>query len=182
MQANQGFEPRQVLCEAAHSPSATGDPRRRTNSERKAPVRPARPADRIAAAIVGLEALGVVVVAGWMTLAFLSGDVAEPATAVALLITTLVGAAALVAFAVAIVRDISWGRSGGIVAQLLILAVALGAVTGTFATPLVALGLAIPGVLGLIALVLAVRAAARLRDGERPRDGDRAGDGDTDAR
>ena len=46
---------------------------------------------------------------------------------------TAVGAAAVLAFAVAIWRGQSWGRSGGIVTQLLILAVALGAVTGAYA-------------------------------------------------
>ncbi len=74
---------------------------------------------------------------------------------------TLVGAVAVLAFAVAIWRGRSWGRSGGIVTQVLILAVALGAATGAYAHPSTALILAVPAVAALVLLVLAARAAGR---------------------
>jgi hypothetical protein len=44
---------------------------------------------------------------------------------------------------------------------LLILAVALGAATGSYAEPIVALWLAVPAVIVLVLLVLAVRDAGR---------------------
>jgi len=119
---------------------------------------------RVAAALVGLEGLGLVALAVWQIAAVASGDTASLASALALIVLTAVGAAAVLAFAVAIWLGRSWGRSGAIVTQLLILAVALGAVTGAYAEPLSALVLAIPAILALVMLVLAVREAAR---GER---------------
>ena len=90
-----------------------------------------------------------------------TGAFADPAAALALAALTLVGAAAVVAFAVAIWLGQSWGRSGGIVTQLLILAVALGAATGSFADPSIAWALAVPALIVLVLLVLAVRDAGR---------------------
>ena len=117
--------------------------------------------ERVAAVIVGLEGFGIVALAAWQLAAVFSGDTDSLASALALLVLTLVGAAAVMTFAVTIWRSISWGRSGGVVTQLLILAVALGAVTGSFADPSTGLALAVPGILGLVALVLAIRAAGR---------------------
>lgn len=116
---------------------------------------------RVAAVLVGLEGLGLVAVTVWQVIAVFAGDTAEIATALALLVLTAVGAVIVIAFAVAIWRDQSWGRSGAIVLQLLILAVALGAATGSYAEPVVALWLAVPAVLVLVLLVLAVRDAGR---------------------
>jgi len=65
--------------------------------------------------------------------------------------------------AVATARGVSAGRSGGIVTQLLILSVALGAVTGEWAAPTTALLIALPAVIGLILLVVAVRQSAPRR-------------------
>ena len=116
---------------------------------------------RLASVLVGLEgvALGALVV--WQIVAVASGDTGSLESAVALIVLTLVGAVAVVAFAVAIWRDRSWGRSGGIVTQALILAVALGAATGAYAHPSTALILAVPAVVALVLLVLAVRDAGR---------------------
>lgn len=119
--------------------------------------------ERAAAVLVGLEGLGLVVLVGWQLVALVSGDTDSVSSAIALLVLTAIGAAAVVAFAVAIARDASWGRSGGVVTQLLILAVALGALTGQYAHPLIALALAAPAVLGLILLIAGSRAAARRR-------------------
>ena len=114
----------------------------------------------LAAFVLGLEAVGVVALAGWQVVALIGGDTDSLVSAIA-----LIGAAAVGAFAVATARDVSAGRSGGIVTQLLILSVALGAVTGEWAAPQTALLIAAPAVVGLTLLVLAVRAAApRRRD------------------
>ncbi|WP_261164725.1 histidine kinase [Microbacterium sp. Marseille-Q6965] len=115
---------------------------------------------RLAAALLALEALALLVLAGWQVVAMLGGDTTSLPTALALLVFTLVGAAGVGAFAYAVVTDRSWGRSGGIVTQLLVLAVALGALTGQYGHPLVALGLAVPAVVGLVLIARAAKAAA----------------------
>ncbi|MEV8266645.1 histidine kinase [Microbacterium sp. NPDC076911] len=116
--------------------------------------------ERFAAILVGLEGIVVAGLVAWQVLALLSGDTGVLSTALALVVLTAVGAAAVLAFSVAIWRDESWGRSGAIVTQLLILAVALGAATGEFAHPITAVAIALPAVLTLVLLVLAVRSAA----------------------
>ncbi|WP_375384772.1 histidine kinase [uncultured Microbacterium sp.] len=131
------------------------------------------PAARAAAVVVGLEGLAVIALVVVQVLALFGGDAGDPTSGIALIVLTAVSAAALCAFAVAIARGQSWGRSGGIVSQLLILAVALGAVTGAYAHPLVALALAAPAVLGLVLLIFAARRAAALKTGRGEADGDR---------
>ncbi len=114
-----------------------------------------------AAVLVGLEGVGVAILAGWMTLSLIAGDTAEIGTAIALLVMTGVAAVGVIAFAIAIFRGHGWGRSGAIVTQLLILAVALGAATGAYAHPLVAVALAVPAVVTLLVVIAAARAAGR---------------------
>lgn len=120
---------------------------------------------RVAAILVGLEGVGLIMLAAWQVVSLISGDVESVPSAVALLVLTLVGAAAVVAFAVAVSRGRSWGRSGAIVTQVLILAVALGAVTGAYAHPVLAAALAAPAVVALVFLIAAARRAAAT---ERP--------------
>ncbi|WP_426324307.1 histidine kinase [Microbacterium sp. E-13] len=115
--------------------------------------------------LVGLEGLGLAALLVREIAAIAGGDTGSIQSAVALMVLTLAGAAAVVAFAVAIWRGQSWGRSGAIVTQLLILAVALGAATGAFAEPVAALVLAVPALLVLVLLVLAVRGAGRSAPG-----------------
>lgn len=120
---------------------------------------------RAGALVLALEAIGIAALAAWQVVAWAGGDVGSPVSAAALLVMTVLAAVAVGAFAVATARGQSWGRSGGIVAQLLILAVALGALTGAYAHPLIALGLAAPAVLCVILLIGGARRAAA---GERP--------------
>lgn len=102
-------------------------------------------AHRIAGSLLALEGIGLLVLVGWQVVALAGGDTGILTTALALLVLTLAGAAIVLAFAGATWRRVSWGRSGGIVTQLLILAVALGAATGAYAQPFSALLLAAPG-------------------------------------
>jgi peptidoglycan/LPS O-acetylase OafA/YrhL len=114
----------------------------------------------IAGGLVVLEAVAVAVLAALQVGAVLAGDTAALETAIALIVLTVVGAVIVGAFGVAVVRGRSWGRSGGIVVQLLVLAVAIGAMTGTYAHPLTGLQLAVPAVIVLVLLFAAARRAA----------------------
>ncbi len=116
---------------------------------------------RVAGVLVTVEGAALVVLAGWQIAALAGGDTAEPATAIALIVLTLVSAVLVVALGVAAARGRSWGRSGGIVVQLLILAVAIGAMTGTYAHPLLGLQLAVPAVIVFVLLAAAARRAGR---------------------
>ncbi|MDJ1112975.1 histidine kinase [Microbacterium dauci] len=126
--------------------------------------------ERVAAVFLALEAIGVVALTAWELVALLRGDTAAVSSSIALLVLTLVVAAALAAFAVAVWRGGSWGRSGGIVAQLLILAIAGGTLTGPDAAPATAAAIAAPGVLGFVLLVAASRAAGPRTQRERAED------------
>ncbi|QKJ19975.1 histidine kinase [Microbacterium hominis] len=110
-----------------------------------------------AATLLGVEAAGLLAIAVWQVVALVGGDVASLPSALALIVITLVGVTAVASFAYGAARGLSWGRSGGIVTQLLILAVALGALTGAYAAPGIALALAAPAVVTLVALVLSAR-------------------------
>lgn len=114
-------------------------------------------ASRTAGVLVGLEGVGLIVLVVWQVVALIGGDSESVATGIALAVLTAVGAAAVLAFAVAVSRGQSWGRSGAIVTQVLILAVALGAVTGALAHPLIALALAAQAIAALVFLVLSAR-------------------------
>jgi hypothetical protein len=116
---------------------------------------------RSAAVVLGLEGLALLVLVAWQVTALATGDTDSLESALALTVLTLVGAAAVLAFAVAVWRGRSWGRSGGIVTQILVLAIALGAATGAYAHPLTVLALAVPAIVALVLLVLAVRDAGR---------------------
>lgn len=119
---------------------------------------------RLAAVLVILEGVGLLVLAGWQLAAISRGDTAALDTAVALLVLTLVGAAVVIVFGVVAFRGGSWGRSGGIVTQLLILAVALGAATGAYAHPLTALAIAaVPALVFVLLLIDARRAGEQSR-------------------
>ena len=118
-----------------------------------------RGAARVGAVVLALESLGLLVLAGVQVVDFVLGDVVDAVSGVALIVMTVLGAVIAGAFAAAAWRGASWGRSGGIVVQLMVLAVALGAVTGAYAQPAIGIALAVPAIVGFVALVLAVRQA-----------------------
>ena len=117
-------------------------------------------AARAAGVIVLLEGAGIGALAVWEIVAVITGDTAALDSAIALIVLTLAGAASVAVFGVATWRGLSWGRAGAIVAQLLILAVALGAATGRYARAVTGVAIAIPAVIALVLLVIAVRGAA----------------------
>jgi hypothetical protein len=116
-----------------------------------------------AAALLALEAIGIAVLLLAEVGAIIAGDVASLSSALALAVLILVGVAAVAGFAVATARGRSWGRSGGIVVQALILAVAGGALFGEGANAVVAGALALPAVVTGVLLFFAAREAGRSR-------------------
>lgn len=117
--------------------------------------------ERIAAGWLALEATGVLALAVWELIALVRGDSGSAASSIALLALTVIGAAALAGFAVAVWRGASAGRSGGIVAQLLVLSIALGTLTGEGADIRLAATIAVPAIVGVILLIAAARVAGR---------------------
>lgn len=126
----------------------------------EAPPVPVRWLDRAAAGLLAVEAVAIGALLVREVLGLVAGDAGILQTALALAVLTALGALAVAAFSIATWRGQSWGRSGGIVTQLLVLAVALGAATGTYADGSVALLLAVPALVTLAILLLAVRASA----------------------
>lgn len=118
---------------------------------------------RAATIILAVQALGILALVVWQVIELGAGDSVSLASSLALIVLTAIGAVAVGGFAIAVSRGVSWGRSGGIVVQLLILAVALGAATGGYAHPLIGLALAAVGVVGLIPLIIDTRRAAAER-------------------
>lgn len=121
---------------------------------------PTSPLARVAAGVVGIEAIGILALAAWQIVALVGGDTDSAVSAIALIVLTVLGGVAVGAFALGIWLGLSWGRSGGIVTQLLIIAVAVGAVTGADAHPLIALALGIPPLAVLVLLFLVARRSA----------------------
>ncbi len=126
---------------------------------------------RAAAVLVALEGLALLALAGWQAVELSAGDTDSAVSAIALIVLTALGAIIVLAFAGAVAADRSWGRAGGIVTQVLIAGVALGAVTGAYADAAVAVGLATPAVVAFVLLLLAARAAAPASRERDPGDG-----------
>ncbi|GAA2529796.1 hypothetical protein GCM10009860_06890 [Microbacterium mitrae] len=119
-----------------------------------------RIASRIAAAVMALEALVVLGLAGLQIVELFKGNTMSFTSAVALIVLTIIIGAAMVAFAWGLLTEQTWARSGGIVTQLMALAIALGALTGQFAHPAVAAAIALPAIIGLIAIFQAAKQTA----------------------
>lgn len=123
------------------------------------------PATLVATAIVALEGAAVLIIAVMQILAMLSGDTAEISSAVALLVLTVIMGVGILAFAAGILRGATWGRSGGIVTQVLVFAVGLGAATGSYAHPMLGFALILPALAGFAAILLAARDSAKQETG-----------------
>jgi hypothetical protein len=110
-----------------------------------------------AAAVLALEGSALTVVALVELFGLGAGDAASLPTAIALIVLTLVGAAALFAFAVGTRRGRTWARSGGVVLQVLALALALASLTVQPVLWVFVLGLGVPALVGFVLLIASTR-------------------------
>jgi hypothetical protein len=115
-----------------------------------------------AAAVLALEGIALVVFAIIELTGLGAGDAASLPTALALIVLTLIGAAALFAFAVGARAGRSWARSGGVVFQVLAVALALASLTLQPVSWAFTLGVGLPGLVGFALLISSAR-----REGER---------------
>ncbi len=92
-----------------------------------------------------------------------AGDAASLPTALALIVLTLLGAAALIAFAIGTRTGRSWARSGGVVFQVLAIALALASLTLQPIAWVFTAGVGLPAVLCFVLLIASTRA-----ENERP--------------
>ena len=111
-----------------------------------------------AAAVLAAEGAALVVFALIELFGLGSGDAASLPTALALIVLTLIGAAGLFAFSVGVRSGRSWARSGGIVIQVLAVAIALASLTVQPVVWLFVLAVGLPGVLGFVLLIGSARA------------------------
>ncbi|WP_223625816.1 hypothetical protein [Microbacterium sp. EST19A] len=115
-----------------------------------------------AAAVLAAEGAALLVFAVIELAGLGAGDAASLPTALALIVLTLIGAAALIAFAIGTRAGRSWARSGGVVFQVLAVAVALASLTVQPISWLFTLGVGLPGLLGFALLIASAR-----REGEQ---------------
>ncbi|MEV7609430.1 hypothetical protein AB0N61_08120 [Microbacterium sp. NPDC089320] len=116
-----------------------------------------------ASAVLAAEGLALLVFALIELVGLGAGDAASLSTAVALIVLTLTGAAALVAFAIGTRAGRSWARSGGVVFQVLGVALALASLTIQPIAWVFTLAVGLPAVLGFALLIASTRA-----ENERP--------------
>lgn len=119
------------------------------------------PATRVASVLLALEALVLVILTGWQIVEIVAGELTSVTTSIALVVLTLIAAVGVGAFAFAVWAGASWGRSGGIVTQVLIVAIAIGSVQGGAGHWGIALALAAPAVATFVALIGSARGAGR---------------------
>ena len=95
-----------------------------------------------------------------------AGDAASLPTALALIVLTLIGSVALFAFAFGARRGRSWARSGGVVFQVLAVALALASLTVQPIAWAFTLAVGLPALLGFALLIASARREGEQRPAE----------------
>jgi len=111
-----------------------------------------------AAAVLAAEGLALIVFALIELFGLGAGDASSLPTALALIVLTLIGAVALLAFAFGTRAGRSWARSGGVVFQVLAVAIGFAALTVPPVVWPFVLGVGLPGVAGFLLLIASARA------------------------
>ena len=119
-----------------------------------------------AAAVLALEGLALLAFAVIELVGLGAGDAASLPTALALIVLTLIGAAALFAFAIGTRSGLSWARSGGVVFQVLAVALALASLTLQPISWAFTFGVGLPGLLGFALLISSARREGARREAE----------------
>jgi hypothetical protein len=127
-----------------------------TTLGRSARMRRSGPAP-LAAGVLVLEGIALTVITLIELFALGSGDASSLASGVALIVLTLLGAVGLFAFAFGTLRHASWARSGGILLQVLAIALALASLSIQPTPWLFALVIGGAGIIGLALLLTVVR-------------------------
>lgn len=106
----------------------------------------------IVTAILFLEALALIAVVAWLVIDLVALQPSSYATAIALIVLVVIGAAWVSAIAIGSVRRAPWTRASAIVWQILQVSIAIGAFQGLFARPDVGWLLLVPAitVIGLL--------------------------------
>lgn len=115
----------------------------------------------LAGVLVGAEALIVVGLVIWLGISLFTTPAFSLVSGIALFVLVLLAAVGVCAMAVGILRDQRWARSGGVVVQILVLAVAFGAATGQFAHPELGLQIGIPALVTFAVLIAEIRSVGR---------------------
>ncbi len=116
-----------------------------------------------ASAVLAAEGAALIVFALIELVGLGAGDAASLPTALALIVLTLIGAVALIAFAVGTRAGRSWARSGGVVFQVLAVALALASLTLQPISWAFTFGVGLPALLCFALLIASTRA-----ENERP--------------
>ena len=114
-----------------------------------------------AAAVLALEGAALVIVAIIDLFGLGAGEAGSLLTAIALIVLILIAAGALFAFAVGTRRGRMWARSGGVVLQILAIALALATLTVPPVAWTFVIGVGVPGLAGLVLLIASTRKEAR---------------------
>lgn len=113
--------------------------------------RPSR-AVSVVSALVGLEAVALAVGVVVLLVDVVTLTPASLASALALIVLTAVATAWVAWVAVSLLRGASWARGGALFWQLIQLTIAIGAVQGAFAQPLIGAAIAVPSIAVLVLL------------------------------
>ncbi|MDN3443485.1 hypothetical protein [Microbacterium sp. APC 3901] len=116
-----------------------------------------------ASAVLAAEGAALTVFALIELVGLGAGDATSLPTALALIVLTVIGAVALFAFAVGTKRGHSWARSGGVVLQVLAIAIALASLTLQPVAWAFTVGVGLPALLCFALLIASTRA-----ENERP--------------
>jgi hypothetical protein len=107
---------------------------------------------RLVAALVGLEGLVVLGLAGSMLVGLLTGEARSVVTLIALVVLVAAAGAWVISVALALSKGKRWARSGALFWQLVQLAVATGSFTGQFGNAAIGWALILPSALVLVLL------------------------------
>ena len=110
-----------------------------------------------AAAVLAIEGAALAAIAVIELFGLGAGNAAFMPTAIALIVLTLVGAAALFAFSAGTRRGHAWARSGGVVLQVLAVALALTSLSVQPVPWTFVLAVGLPGVVGFVLLIASSR-------------------------